>query len=305
MFEYQGLFKTNGKGRHTKTFWFTVLIFIMIYAATIAFISLVALPIFMLEPAFAALSIFFIFLLLILIAIFIFYPLSVGVLRYFTATYKEQDYQFKDAFAVFKKGNYSKVIKVGLLTFVAYLIFSFAVSMLMQVLFMMVNAPVFAFFDTSNMEGAFSSGEIGTIATVLLLNLLLVLLSYIPYIFATIYIFLVYMAYIDEPLIPTTEKFQIAWDVMFRGGESITKLIFSNLILWIIPIIIYALFIGGAALLGIYFEETAFVVMLVSGVIAMMIAYFIVMYFTVGSVAAYYFRGRHHLDEMHRNLQQV
>ncbi|MFC3418906.1 hypothetical protein ACFOLA_05395 [Salinicoccus hispanicus] len=305
MFQYQGAYKDNGRDLHMKTFWSSILVFILIYVAAVLFVLLMITPFFLIDTGLAVLPAIAIFLLLILASLFVFYPLSVGVMRYFASAYRGQSFRFKDAFKIFNKGNYSKVIKLGLLTLIGYLIFSFAVSMIMQVLFMMVNAPLFAFFDANNMEDPFSSGQIGTIVTVLLLNLLLVVLSYIPYVLVTIYMFLVYMAYIDEPLTPTTEKFQMAWDVMFRSGESILRLIFSNLILWIVPIIIYALFIGGAALLGSYFAETAFIVMLAAGVIFMMIAYFIVMYFMVGSITAYYFKGRNHLDHEYQAQQQV
>ncbi|MCG1009839.1 hypothetical protein J4760_07375 [Salinicoccus sp. ID82-1] len=305
MFQYQGAYKDNGRDLHMKTFWSSVLVFILIYAACILLGLLMIVPFFVLDTGLAVLPAIALFLLLILTAIFVFYPLAVGIMRYFAAAYRGRNFRFKDVFKVFSKGNYSKVIKMGLLTLIGYFIFSFAVGMIVQVLTMAVNAPLLAVFDPSNMESTSTGGQTGSVVAVIVLNLLVVLLSYIPYVLVTIYMFLVYMAYIDEPLTPTTEKFQMAWDVMFRSGESVMKLIFSNLILWVVPIIVYALFIIAAVLLGGFFAETAFIVLLSAGVLFMLIAYLIVMYFMVGSITAYYFKGRDRLDQQHQAQPQV
>lgn len=306
MFKYQSLYKNNGRGQHMKTFWFTVLIFILVYAAAIALTSLVAVPFFALDTAFAVLSAVFIFLLLILAAIFVFYPLSVGILRYFAAAYLGQDFKVKDAFRVFKKGNYSKVIKLGLLSFVAYFVFSLAIGMVLQVLVMAINTPLLASFDPDQTSFMPTAGEIGTIITVVLMNFLVALISYVPYILAAIYFFLVFMAYIDEPLTPTTEKFQMAWSVMFRSGESVLKLIFSNFFLWLLPsILIVLLFIVAVSFTGIYTSTFTFGTFLIGGLGLIFFSYIFTTYFLVGSVVAYYFKGRDHLDEVYRMSRPV
>src|SRR5690625_6564137 len=46
-----------------------------------------------------------------------------------------------------------------------------------------------------------------------------------------IYMFLVYLVFVDQPHIPTFDKFSIAFKVMFQAGQSLVRLFFSNVLL--------------------------------------------------------------------------
>ena len=305
MFDYQAAYKRNGEGAHMKTFWLTVLAFIMMYAAAGLFILVMAAPFSFIDSGVVVLWVFAVGFLFLLAGVFLFYPFGVGIIRYYACTYLGRDFGFKEAFKVFTKGRYSKVIKLGLLVLVAYFVISFLLGLLMQIILMAINTPLITLAETLEQGSGLSGTQVGLVIGVVLLNFLVVMLSYIPYILIAIYMFLVYMAYVDQPLIPTTDKFKVAWDVMFRSGERIWKLLFSNFLLWLIPLAIYLIFIMAAIMLGIFVNEFAFPILMVTGALLMVAVYAVVMYFMVGSITAYYFKGRDTLDREYRRVHQT
>src|SRR5699024_1533886 len=111
MFEYQSAYKRNASGLHGKTFWSTVLTFILIYVALIVVaLLLISLAAFF-DSAWVLLWIFPMIFVILLISVFVIYPVGIGVLRFFASAYRQKEYKFKDVFITFQKGNYSKVIK--------------------------------------------------------------------------------------------------------------------------------------------------------------------------------------------------
>lgn len=296
MFDYQAAYKRNGTGAHMKTFWLTVLAILLMYAAAGLFILVMIAPFSFIDSGVVVLWVFAVVFLFILAGVFLFYPLWVGIIRYYACTYLGREFGFKDAFKVFTKERYSKVIKLGLLVLVAYFVISFLLGLLMQIILMAINTPLIMLAETWAQGSVPSGGQVGVIIGVVLLNFLVVMLSYIPYILIAIYMFLVYMAYVDQPLIPTTDKFKVAWEVMFRSGERVWKLLFSNFLLWLIPLAIYLIFIMAAIILAIFVNEFAFPILMVAGALLMVAVYAVVLYFMVGSITAYYFMGRGTLD---------
>ncbi|MEZ2458193.1 hypothetical protein ACBR55_06325 [Salinicoccus roseus] len=299
MFDYQAAYKRNGTGAHMKTFWLTVLAIILMYAAGLLFLLVMLLPASFIDSGIIILWTFAVGFLFLLAGIFLLYPFSVGVLHYYACTYLGREFGFREAFKVFTNGRYSKVIKLGLLVLVAYVVVSFAFGLIMQFILTAVNMPLIMLAETWAQGSVPSGGQVGVIIGVVLLNFLVVMISYIPYMLIAIYVILAYMVYIDQPFIPTTDKFKIAWDVMFHSGERIWKLIFSNFLLLLMPLAVHLVFIVPAILLGIFMDGLAFPILMVAGVLIAVVAYAAAIYFMVGSITAYYFKGRSTLDQKH------
>ncbi|MBY8909381.1 hypothetical protein K6L05_06190 [Salinicoccus roseus] len=299
MFDYQAAYKRNGTGSHMKTFWLTVLAIILMYAAGLLFLLVMLLPASFIDSGIIILWIFAVGFLFLLAGIFLLYPFSVGVLHYYACTYLGREFGFREAFKVFTNGRYNKVIKLGLLVLVAYVVVSFAFGLIMQFILTAVNMPLIMLAETWAQGSVPSGGQVGVIIGVVLLNFLVVMISYIPYMLIAIYVILAYMVYIDQPFIPTTDKFKIAWDVMFHSGERIWKLIFSNFLLLLMPLAVHLVFIVPAILLGIFVDGLAFPILMVAGVLIAVVAYAAAIYFMVGSITAYYFKGRSTLDQKH------
>lgn len=301
MFEYQSAYKQNASGLHGKTFWFTVLTFILIYAAFLAVAIVLMIPAAFFDSGWVVLWIFPMFLIMILFSIFAVYPVGIGVLRFFASAYRQKDYTYKEVFTAFKKGNYSKIIKLSLIVLLTYIIFSFVYGFLIQFLFMAINMPLIALGESMAGGGGISGGQIGLIIGLVLLNLLVIVISYIPYILIGIYMFLIFMVYIDQPVIPTLDKLKIAWDVMFRAGGGLIRLIISNFLLLLIPSVLYIVLIGAAV--GISFmagtSESLGILLIILTVVAFLLtiaAFCYVMYYMTGSLTAYYFKCRDELD---------
>lgn len=300
MFQYQSAYRQNGSGLHGKVFWFTVLTFILIYAAVIAFMIVSVLPAVFMDSAWGLLWMIPMFFILMLLSLFVIYPITIGVLRYFAKAYRETNFGFKEVFAVFEKGKYSKIIKLSLIIIVSYYVFSFVFGLIMQFLFTAINAPIGFLIESLSTGADINGGQIALIIFTLVLNLLLIVLSYIPFILIAIYMFLAFMVYIDQPLIPTLDKLKIAWDVMFRAGGSLLKLLFSNVVLFVIPLVVYFIVIVAGVLIAALFNSNTagllFMIMIFGSTLLLVVACAIVMYFMTGSIVAYYFICRDKLD---------
>lgn|GEM_PF-1905209 len=310
MFEYQSAYKRNASGFHGKTFWHTVLTFILIYAALIVVALLLMTPVAFFDSAWVLLWIFPMFFVILLISIFVIYPISIGVLRFFASAYRQKDYKFKDVFITFQKGNYSKVIKLSLLMLLIYFAFSLVYGFLVQFIIMAINTPLIAIGEgMSGGTGQPSGGEIGLIISLVLLNVLVIVISYIPYILMGIYMFLAFMAYIDQPMIATLDKFRVAWDVMFKAGGGLIRLIVSNFLLLLLPTVLYVLMFVGIAVTAIVVGDGQslgyMMIILVPLAVLIIIALFCyVMYYMTGSLTAYYFECRDALDRRYSERPQ-
>ncbi|WP_017549666.1 hypothetical protein [Salinicoccus carnicancri] len=310
MFEYQSAYKRNASGLHGKTFWSTVLTFILIYVALIVVALLLISPAAFFDSAWVLLWIFPMIFVILLISVFVIYPVGIGVLRFFASAYRQKEYKFKDVFITFQKGNYSKVIKLSLLMLLIHFGFSLIYGFLVQFIVMAINTPLIAIGEgMSSGTGQPSGGEIGLIISLVLLNVLVIVISYIPYILMGIYMFLAFMAYIDQPMIATLDKFRIAWDVMFKAGGGLIRLIVSNFLLMLLPTVLYVLMFVGIAIFAIAVdnEQTLGYMMIILVPLAALIIialFCYVMYYMTGSLTAYYFECRDALDRRYSESPQ-
>lgn len=311
MFKYQSLFRRQASGEAPKIISLSVVAVIAIMLLTMAAMFMFSVPMFFMEDApWLILYIFVLFFLLLLFSLFVLYPLSMGIIRFFTQAYNDREYGLGEIFFVFRQGRYGKAIKLTLLVILLYIVVSVVIGILSQLIFMVVNLPFSALIGaigdgSGNVEQSLSAagGQLGLFIVMLIVNFLVMVLVYVPYILIAIYMFLIYLAFIDQPHIPTLNKFKIAWDVMFRAKESVVKLFFSNIFLIIGIIALYFILALIGALVAIFIDSpTLFVVLMIISFIIFILAYIYVIYLWVGSVVAYYFSGRQTLDERAREL---
>lgn len=308
MFQYQSLFRKNASNQAGKIIGLTILAGIFITVSFFAVFVLTMLPTFAFgDSVWVLLYLFFIFFLLFLFSVFVIYPLSIGIIKFFTSAYTGESYGFGDLFFVFKNRRYGKAVKLTILVFIGYIIISLGISLLMQLLFTVVNLPFSALLGGLSYENSIESsaamitGQIGVFILMAVINLILILLMYIPYVLLMIYMFLIYLVYVDQPHIPTVDKFSIAFKVMFQAGQSLMKLFFSNVLLLAgVTIMYFVLLIVGAIVIGFLLSamDNGLIIVLIVAITALLffIFYIYVMYLMVGSIVAFYYKGRDVLD---------
>lgn len=309
MFQYQSLFRNNASGQAGKIIGLTILAVILIIISFFAVFLISMLPIFALgDSVWTILYVFLIFFLIFLFSVFVIYPLSIGIIKFFTSAYLKESYGFGDLFFVFKGRRYGKAIKLTILVLIGYIIISLGLSLLMQLVFTVVNLPFSALLGGLSYENgveasaAAITGQIGLFILMAVINLILVLLMYIPYVLLMIYMFLVYLAFIDQPHIPTMDKFSIAFKVMFQAGQSLMKLFFSNVLLLAgVTILYFVLLIGGALVGALLMDVTGngiiLALVMITAAVILLVVYIYVMYLMLGSIVAFYYNGRDILDE--------
>lgn len=310
MFQYISLYKQNGSGQHLKVAGFTILqIIICMLLPMILIGGAMVLPLLLTFTNVsgeaigigAGIWILLMFILTIAVAIFLIYPIFVGILRYFASAYKGRDFSFGEAYKVFKGGNYSKLIKIALLVFVLYFVLSLIIGFIVNILMTLAAAPLMPLvMMMDNSGGALSGGSIALIITAFALMLIVTIIAYIPYIILYIYFAIVFMVYIDEPQIPTVDKLKVAWDVAFRSEASMVKLFFSNLLLYIIMTAAIFILFGGIGILALFMTDSPglIIVLGITGFILALLISIYISYLIVGSIVAYYFVGRDSLDRM-------
>src|SRR5699024_10103041 len=308
MFQYQSLFRKNASGQAGKIIGLTILAAIFMMISFFIIFTLAMLPtIAMGESVWVLFYLLFIFFLLFLFSIFVIYPMSIGVIKYFTSAYTGERYGFGDLFFVFKERRYGKAIKLTILVIIGYTIISLGLSLLMQLAFTAVNLPFSALLGGLSYENsiessaAMISGQIGVFILMAVINLILILVMYIPYVLLMIYMFLIYLVYVDQPHIPTVDKFSIAFKVMFQAGQSLMRLFFSNvLLLGGVTILYFVFMLVGGILIGFMASamDSGLIIGLIVAITALLffILYIYVMYLMVGSIVAFYYKGRDILD---------
>lgn len=309
MFQYQSLFRKNASNQAGKIIGLTILAGIFITISFFVVFTVAMLPMLAMGDSFwVFFYLMFIFFLLFLFSIFVIYPLSIGIIKFFTSAYTGENYGFGDLFFVFKERRYGKAIKLTILIIIGYIIISLGLSLLMQLAFTVVNLPFSALIGGLSYENsietsaAMITGQIGLFILMMVVNLVLILIMYIPYVLLMIYMFLVYLVFVDQPHIPTFDKFTIAFKVMFQAGQSLMKLFFSNVLLLAgVTIFYFVLMLVGGLLIGFLISafENVFLVVLAVLIptLIFFIVYIYVMYLMVGSIVAFYYKGRNVLDE--------
>ncbi|CEA03211.1 hypothetical protein BN1048_02004 [Jeotgalicoccus saudimassiliensis] len=321
MFQYVSLYRQNAAGQHGKVIGFTILQFILcVFLPMIVIFGAMMLPMLLSFGGVSnetvgvttILTMLVMFIIFFIVMIFVIYPVMVGILRYFASAYRGVDFTFGDAYKVFKKGNYSKLIKVALLVFVLNLVLSmvigFVINMLMTIVFIPLM-PLGVLLEDPN--AAMTGTSIALIAVAAVLFFIIMIVSYIPYIILYIYFAVVFMVYIDEPKIPTVDKLKVAWDVVFKADTSMVKLFFSQLILYILlSVVMFAVMIVVGVVSMMIGEFTALIpVLFITGMIISIVVSIWITYLIVGSIVAYYFVGRDSLDRKngmnHQNDEAV
>lgn len=304
MFKYQSMFRSQASGQAFKIIFLCILSGIFMTVAAGIIFGIFGLPVFGFYDSFwVVLYILFGMFLFFILSILVLYPMSIGMFRFFTSAYKKEPFGFGELFFAFKNGRYGKAVKLVVIVVVFYFVFSMIIGFIGNMLYMLVNAPLSAVGLFINPNGSFDAdwssitAQAGIVIVVLLLNFLVSIIMFIPYLLVSLYIGLIYLAFVDEPLIPTLDKFKVAWDVMFKSGESIWRLFISN-VLFIAGIgILYFVIILGALLIGLVADSPGmFVFFGILGSILLLILYIYVGYIIVGSVVAFYFMGRETLD---------
>lgn len=303
MFQYQSTYREKASGKAVKIIFLTILAALFMVLSTSIIMGVFTLPVlgFYDSPwviLYILLGVFFFFLL----SIFLLYPMSLGIIRFFTKAYNNEPFGFGELFYVFKEGRYGKAVKITIIVVVLYFIFSFVMGFIANMIYLLVNAPLSAmglFAADGSLEETWVtlSAQIGLVVIVMVLNLIVTILIYIPYILVSLYIGLIYLTYTDQPMIPTMDKFKIAWDVMFKSGESILRLFFSNVLLSIGLFVLYFVIMIGSVFIGIMIDSPGtMIALLIAGAIVFFITYIYTTYVIVGSVVAFYFTGRDKLD---------
>lgn len=308
MFQYQSLFRNNASGQAGKIIGLTILAGIFIFVSFFAVFIISMLPMFALgDSVWTILYVFFIFFLMFLFSVFVIYPLSVGIIKFFASAYLKEGYGFGDLFFVFKERRYGKAVKLTILVLIGYVVISLGLSFIIQLVFTLVNLPFSALLGGLSYENsietsaAMVTGQIGLFILMAVINLILVLLMYIPYVLLMIYMLLVYLVFVDQPHIPTMDKFSIAFKVMFQAGQSLVKLFFSNVLLLAGVTVLYfvLLIVGGllgALMMNVVENGFIFTLVMIIATIIFLIIYIYVMYLMLGSIVSYYFKGRDTLD---------
>lgn len=310
MFQYISLYRKNASGQHGKVIGFTILQFILaVFLPSAVIFGAMMLPLLLTMTDISdqaigistAIWMLFMIIVYILVMIFVIYPILIGILRYFASAYKGRDFSFGEAYKVFKKGNYSKLVKIALLVivlnFVLSLIIGFIINILMTVV-MIPLMPVGLMMEDPN--AAMTGASVALIITAFVLMFIVMIIVYIPYIILYIYFAVVFMVYIDEPMIPTVDKLKVAWDVTFKSEASMLKLFFSNLIMYILmTAAIFIIFIGVGLIGAFLIDAPAMIgVLAIIGMVISIIIMMYIVYLIVGSIVAYYFVGRDSLDRM-------
>ena len=242
-------------------------------------------------------------LLYIGLMIFVIYPIMAGILRYFAFAYNGETVSFSQAYDVFKNGNYSKLIKLTFLSILFYFVISLVIGFIVNILVTIIILPIAPLgMLIENPDSAMQGVSIVMMIFFVILAIIISILAYIPYIILFIYLSLVFMVYIDEPRIPTMDKFKIAWNIAFKSRASMVKLFFSNLLYYIGMIILIFVIIIGFSLLAAFTVSgdqpfIMFILMFLMFIILIALSVWIY-YRIVGSIVAYYFVGRASLDEM-------
>lgn len=308
MFEYISLYRKNGAGQHGKVIGFTILQFILCAVLPMAVIfGAMLLPLLLTMTDVSdgtvgitmAIWMLVIMIVFALLMIFVIYPIFVGVLRYFASAYKGRDFTFGEAYKVFKKGNYSKLIKIALLVLVLNFVLSMIIGFIVNLLMTIVLIPLMPLgMMIEEPNAAMTGGAVALIILAVVLMFIVMIVAYIPYIILYIYFAVVFMVYIDEPKIPTMDKLKVAWNVTFSSDASMVKLFFSNLLMYILMTAVMFVAMIAIVIASVFLIDSPAIIAVIA-ILATLIATVVsiyISYLVIGSIVAYYFVGRESLD---------
>lgn len=176
-------------------------------------------------------------------------------------------------------------------------VISVALAIILYIIVFIVELIFIAIFGTSitflneNNFGAMSVSFI----IIMLLMMLIIFALYIPIYYVVIFLVNTVLVHIDQQSLPTLNKLSIGWNITSKGPKSAWKLLFSNVLYFIVAYIILAIL---AIISVIIISLVPDVLKILLGIIAYIFAfvYLIVMsYIMYGSAMNFYHKNKNAL----------
>ena len=307
MFFFHRDYFRNARGQHIKIFFYGV--FMMILALVLLSVvtavtvgggmGLIAND----YTGIGITTIIFGVLAIFVISVLILMPLQYSIYAYYMYGYKGQNVRFSDGLILFRKGNYWRTIGLILLLTIAMILISSLTSGVIYGIGFVITSLFglgSAMFDPDQLE------NIGMGATILFLIIQFVLsiLQMAVYLIAQIGVAMIVLNHIDQPQTTLGSKISKGLTIAFKSFKELLKLLFSNFILMIIPVILIFAAIITMLIAGLTFSTSdTMSVSLVIGMIILTIGitimYIFIGYYMIGSFISYYFNGRDRYERKH------
>lgn len=307
MFFFHRDYFRNARGQHIKIFFYGI--FMMILALVLLSVvtavtvgggmGLIAND----YTGIGITTIIFGVLAIFVISVLILMPLQYSIYAYYMYGYKGQNVRFSDGLILFRKGNYWRTIGLILLLTIAMMLISSLTSGVIYGIGFVITSLFglgSAMFDPDQLE------NIGMGATILFLIIQFVLsiLQMAVYLIAQIGVAMIVLNHIDQPQTTLGSKISKGLTIAFKSFKELLKLLFSNFILMIIPVILIFAAIITMLIAGLTFSTSdTMSVSLVIGMIILTIGitimYIFIGYYMIGSFISYYFNGRDRYERKH------
>lgn len=307
MFFFHKDYFRNARGQHIKIFFYGV--FMMILALVLLSVvtavtvgggmGLIAND----YTGIGITTIIFGVLAIFVISVLILMPLQYSIYAYYMYGYKGQNVRFSDGLILFRKGNYWRTIGLILLLTIAMMLISSLTSGVIYGIGFVITSLFglgSAMFDPDQLE------NIGMGATILFLIIQFVLsiLQMAVYLIAQIGVAMIVLNHIDQPQTTLGSKISKGLTIAFKSFKELLKLLFSNFILIVAPIILMfgAIITIMITMIGFNTVDSfsvgaAITITLIS--IIFTILFIFIGYYMTGSFISYYFNGRDRYERKH------
>ncbi|WP_323703977.1 hypothetical protein [Mammaliicoccus sp. Dog046] len=250
MFKLHKDYFRNGRGYHFKTILFSFLFSLVTWAALVAlpFGTVVLGMVIADDPQDGNSKIYVVismiigviiaFIVCFLLILFILSPLYCGIIQLYKNTDLGKQSKFRHLITFFKKGNYGKTLKLTSLLLIIGVMIGFITSSIISPLFSIFNMSLYYFVPSyiDITEGSL----IGHLLTIVMLIGISILC--IPFYYLMIYLMNVVLVHVDQSSLPTLNKFSIAWKITTKGPNSSWRLLFSNLLYFVIILVAITVF---------------------------------------------------------------
>ena len=307
MFFFHRDYFRNARGQHIKIFFYGV--FMMILALVLLSVvtavtvgggmGLIAND----YTGIGITTIIFGVLAIFVISVLILMPLQYSIYAYYMYGYKGTDFSFKDGLILFKKGNFWKSVGIILLLMIMAMVISSVVSGVVYGLVFVV-ASLFGAGSALIETEAIETLSIGASIVLIILQFVLAMFQIAFSILLQLAITMVMLNHIDQPQTTLGSKLAKGLTIAFQSFKDLLKLLFSNFILMIIPVILIFAAIITMLIAGLTFSTSdTMPVSLVIGMIILTIGitimYIFIGYYMIGSFISYYFNGRDRYERKH------
>nr|WP_263314851.1 hypothetical protein [Mammaliicoccus sp. Marseille-Q6498] len=310
MFKFHLDYFKNGRGLHLKTVLFTILssiimaifmlipgIFLIVGGVTMAMSQDIYG-----NPSGGGMATFFICLVIgiilaVLMYIFVLIPLAYGFLKFYKDTDLGRSPRFKDLFMFLKKGNYVKTLKLTVVMFVisvAIYIAMYVVILIIELIFLGIFGTSVAILQPDSSTNFTNAMSITSIILVLFMALVIFAVL-IPIYYLVIFIVNTVFVHVDQSSLPTLNKFSIGWNITSKGPNSAWKLLFSNVLYFIIAYIIMAIFLIIFSLIIAVLPSALQILLGIIVYIILIIFSVGISYFIYGSIINFYHKNKNAL----------